>query len=182
MHQGFFTSSCVVAVAVALVTFGCSAPPHDEGAVEEQGAELTSGATSGAPQCPGTGWTHTIVDWRGARGSYMRVGLTPSTEFSQLTIFEDPSDANHGAPAYQRLLGTYALDSGKVILGVDNPAVGPILAFYDATRTTTKDLYFPLAVQRTATSVRAICLLKAWDHATGNVSGATPFLLSKLGM
>src|SRR5262245_62378856 len=112
---------------VALI--GCAGASHDD-EVSANDEAVTSGGPSGYAECPGLGWTNSIQDWKGVAGSYMRLGVTPPGEFSQLTVFEDPSESNRGLVPYLRTW-KFLPDSGKVVFGVDNPAIGPAIEFLD---------------------------------------------------
>jgi hypothetical protein len=172
--------------ALALASVGCSSSSHDGNASTDPSEEaLSADSTSGYPECPGLGWTQSIKDWNGVHGSYIRLGLAAPGEFSQLTILEDQSEANRGLPPYVRTLSSFTADSGRVALGTDNPAIGAGMAFYDdaLSQDGEKDIYFVLAQKRSAFGgIRGICLGKAWDKNTGEVTNSLPFMLTKLGL
>jgi hypothetical protein len=175
-----FGLSFVITVAAA----ACAAPTSQNASSEQAGEQHLSSAdsTSGVPQCPGGGWTKSITDWKGVHGSYLRSGPPAPTEFSQLTIFEDPNEQNEGLPAYLRTLATFLPDSGKILLGVDNPAIGPMLEFLDSDKKA-KDSYFVIAQQKDASgAIRGVCLEQVSTKDNGNATNVAPFMLTKLGL
>ena len=159
---------------------GC-ASARDDGASASADEELSNGAHSGYAECPGTGWSTQIVDWKGVHGSYLRANpaLVPAGELSQLTVFDDPSASNGGTPSYLRTVNGFA-ESGRVSLGTDNPAIGPIMWFLDGAMAQTKDTYWVLARKTSASGrITRLCLGKAAGADGKPIPGAKPFMLTR---
>jgi hypothetical protein len=167
-------------LAFALALAGCGSAHEDAGSSSDQA--ITSGEPSGYAECPGLGWTSSIRERNGVAGSYMRLGLTPPDEFSQLTVFENPSEENRGALPYLRTWKSLP-DSGKAAFGTDNPAIGPAIGFANDDFSQIKELYWVLGQQHSASGkLRAMCLGKASDSDGKPDPDAKPFMLTRLGL
>ncbi|MDB4934031.1 MAG: hypothetical protein JWP87_1003 [Labilithrix sp.] len=168
-----------------LTSAACTHAPGDDDSTvaATDDSALTTAAPSGYPECTGTGWTTTIAEWRGVRGSYMRsgFGLAAPGVIASLTVSADPATTNQGMPSYVRTVDNHA-QTGRVELGVDNPAIGPAIRFLDEA-SQPRDIFFVLAKKKTTTGkVGAICLVKA-GGAPGEVLGPQrPFMLSRVGL
>jgi hypothetical protein len=125
--------------------------------VESQDEAFTVGARSGWNECPGLGWKSGAQDWNKVKGTYMRAGSTAT-----LSIFEDPNAINEGAPNYLRTVNNVP-ESGRIGLGVDNPAIGPVIAFFpNGNFRNAKDHHWVLAQQRSITGkIVGMCLANA---------------------
>jgi hypothetical protein len=176
----------LASLSLTLTTAACTSAdvaPSDD--TDTNDDALTTGAPSGYAECTGTGWTNTVAEWRGVKGSYMRAGggfgLAASGTITSLTVLADPSDGNQGTPRYLRTVDHVA-QSGRVELGVDNPAIGPAIRFLDEANET-RDLFWVLAKKKTITGkVAAICIVKA-AGATGEALPAQkPYMLSRVGL
>ncbi len=179
------TFSILLLELVSLVMLGvvmpaCAPAAEDEAPTGQSEQELGSGNGSGYPECPGYGWSSSVPDWKGVRGTFRRTTVPSSGEFSSVTIFSDPSNSNEGAPNYLRSIGGMP-ESGRVILGVDNPAIGAALLFMDHSLTVPKDGYFVLGQRRSVSGrVIGMCLGQFRDGDDTSVEGKAIMLKRSL--
>ena len=160
---------------LSLVLVACAAPSSEEDdAAQSQDEALGSTSRSGFDECPGLGWTQGAPNWNGVKGTYMRSGSTAT-----ITVFEDPNTINQGAPNYLRMVNGLP-ESGRIGLGVDNPAIGPVLGFFpNGVMREPKDLHWVLAQKRSITGkITGMCLAPA-DSASD--PSLRPFYLARLG-
>ena len=159
---------------------GCSAAHSDDVASRADDA-LSSDSTSGFAECPGFGWTTSILSWDRVTGTYARASLASPGDYSSLSIFSDPAAWNQGAPEYMRVVDGMP-DSGKISLGTDNPAIGPAIAFLTDDLKSIKELDWALAQQRTRSGkIVGMCLAKASGADGKPAKDPTVFMLSRVG-
>ncbi len=166
-----------------LTTTGCAGSADDgaTGETDESEDALTTSLKSAYPfQCPGRGWSNSVTNWDKVRGTYARTTFAPFGEPSWLTIVDDPSAQNQGKPAYTRTIN-WSVDTGKVMLGLDNPAIGPMMAFEDANEKM-KDIYYVLDQRRSAAGkITAICLGKAAGADGSSTPNSVAFMMKRFG-
>lgn len=156
---------------------------NETGETGESEDALTTSLKSAYPfHCPGRGWSNSVANWDKVRGTYARTTFAPFGEPSWLTIDEDPSAQNQGKPSYTRTIN-WSIDTGNVMLGVDNPAIGPMMAFEDANASEKmKDIYYVLDQRRSATGkITAICLGKAAGADGSSTPNSVAFMLKRYG-
>ena len=171
-----------------LVLSGCGGAQDDSATETDESVEeaLTSGAKSHYPlECPGRGWSDSVTSWTTAKGTYVRTtnaglgGGGGRGEPSRLTIDADPPQSP-GMSTYSRTIDG-VVDTGTIGLGVDNPAIGPVMQFADANGKA-KDLYWVLDQKRSAAGkITGICLGKAAGADGQPVQNALPFMLKRVG-
>lgn len=160
---------------VALSLAACAAPSNDDEGAESQDEAFTTGSRSGWDECPGLGWKSGASDWKRVKGTYVRSGST-----STLTIFEDPNAINQGAPSYLRTVNGLP-ESGRIGLGVDNPAIGPVIAFFpNGDFRDAKDHHWVLAQQRSFTGkITGLCLAPAESASN---TALRPIYFARIGV
>ncbi len=181
MRHIFIGLACI---SLALGAAACSGNAESSEDTSSDDDALTSGSRSGFAECTGFGWTNSITDWKGVRGSYIRSGLSLAAghDMTTLRTSENPSERNEGAPAYSRTIDNH-VDTGRIILGVDNPAIDPVIGFRDASLTEFKGIYWTLSQQKGISGkIRGICLMKGAEADGSPAQNSKPFMLSRVGL
>jgi hypothetical protein len=158
-----------------LTLFACAAPSANEDDVDSLDEAFTVGARSGFSECPGLGWKSGASDWKRVKGTYVRAGSTAT-----LAILADPNVVNEGAPSYVRTLSGVP-ESGRIALGVDNPAIGPVIAFFPGgDLRDARDHHWVLAQQRSITGkIVGMCLASA---SAASDTTLEPIYYARLGL
>jgi len=162
------------ATSIAIGVGACSTADDADGSDESAEGELRSGHAA----CVGYGWKNQILDWKGVKGTYQRRGAPVAGEFSSLTVSDDPSALDGGLPAYEREIDGET-DTGKIVLGVDNPAIGPAIYFPDSSLDA-KDIYWVLGQKRNRKGeLVGICLAQGGTREGENTTQPDAFMLER---
>ncbi len=144
----------VSAVALIGCGVGSESGPNTDESTQSDESKLVTGISTNMSGCPGANWLEGVQSWSGLSGTFYRLDVPATGEFSKMTV-----TGSENALRYSRTVG-FTSQTGVLVAGPDNPAVGPGLVFYDNAGEA-RDFYFTPWIRRSAVTgnVVAICAL-----------------------